>query len=299
MEFILVYPGAAEQDPLGRGGISDIAVRAEQAGFAGIALTEHPIPDARWLESGGHQSLDPFVGLAFAAATTSRLRLLTYLAVAPYRNPLLLAKAATTLDRLSGGRLVLGLGTGYLEHEFRALGVEFEERNALFDETLDVLPLAWSGDTFSYRGRHFEARDVTQQPTPTQTPIPIWIGGNAGVSRRRAADHGSGWMPIVGTSERARRTRTPQVRSLSDLAQLVTEVKEAAGPRGDSMTVAVRYREPLDPTNNTDDIERHREAFAAHDAAGVTALLVESTSPTIVRHRAFVEAFGDLYIEPA
>ena len=92
--------------------------------------------------AGGHQTLDPFVALAFAAAVTKRLRLLTYLAVVPYRNPFLLAKAAATLDRLSGGRFILGVGSGYLKTEFFALGVDFDERNALFDEALDVLPLA-------------------------------------------------------------------------------------------------------------------------------------------------------------
>ena len=83
---------------------------------------------------------------------TSRIRLLTYLAVVPYRNPFLLAKAAATVDKLSGGRFVLGVGTGYLKTEFRALGVDIEERNALFDEALDALPLHWKGETFDYQG---------------------------------------------------------------------------------------------------------------------------------------------------
>jgi alkanesulfonate monooxygenase SsuD/methylene tetrahydromethanopterin reductase-like flavin-dependent oxidoreductase (luciferase family) len=87
------------------------------------------------------------------AAATERLQLLTYLTVPPWRNPLLLAKTAATLDRLSRGRLILGVGTGYLKAEYAALGVEFEERNRLFDEALEVMPLAWSGDAFSYSGQ--------------------------------------------------------------------------------------------------------------------------------------------------
>ena len=83
--------------------------------------------------------------------------------MAPYRNPFLLAKAAATLDRLSGGRFILGVGTGYHKAEFFALGVDFDERNDLFDEMLDVLPLAWTGEPFSYHGRHFDARDVISQ----------------------------------------------------------------------------------------------------------------------------------------
>src|SRR5690349_15054263 len=151
------------------GDVGEIAARAEAAGFDGLSFTEHPAAGVNWLTHGGHQTLDPFVALAFAAAATSRLRLLTYLAVLPYRNPFLLAKTAATLDRLSGGRFTLGAGTGYHKTEFFALGVDFDERNALFDETLDVLPRAWSGEPFSYRGRHFDARDVIQRPRPRRS----------------------------------------------------------------------------------------------------------------------------------
>src|SRR3954453_9722726 len=152
MQFMFQYPETTgtEHDMLDPGPVDEVARAAEREGFDGLSFTEHPIPGARWLQSGGHQSLDPFVALAFAAAATTRLRLLTYLSVAPYRNPLLLAKTAATVDVLSGGRLILGLGTGYLKAEFRALGVDFDERNDLFDETLDVLPLHWSGEPFSY-----------------------------------------------------------------------------------------------------------------------------------------------------
>ena len=178
MKFILQYPQAngLERDMLDAGDVGEMAAAAEKAGFDGFSLTEHPIPGAKWLAQGGHQSVDPFVALAFAAAATTRLRLLTYLAVVPYRNPFLLAKASATLDRMSNGRFVLGVGSGYHKTEFFALGVDFEERNALFDEALEVLPLAWSGEAFSYKGRHFEARNVIQLPRPTQQPIPIWIG---------------------------------------------------------------------------------------------------------------------------
>ena len=132
MHFILGYPeqGGLAPDLLDSGPIGELAAAAERSGWDGFALTEHPAPGARWLEHGGHQTIDPFIGLAFAAAATERIRLLTYLAVAPYRNPLLLAKTTATLDRLSGGRLILGIGTGYHKTEFFALGVDFEERNA-------------------------------------------------------------------------------------------------------------------------------------------------------------------------
>src|ERR1700722_14907969 len=118
---------------------------AEDAGFAAVSLTEHPIPHDDWLATGGHDALDPFVGLSFAAAATSRVRLLTNLTPLPYRNPALLAKTVATLDRLSGGRVILGVGTGYLEKEFAALGVDFGEGNALFGASPHVLRTIWTG----------------------------------------------------------------------------------------------------------------------------------------------------------
>ena len=187
LQFVFHYPetNGSDGDLLDSGALDEVARAAETAGFDALALTEHPIPGARWLHAGGHQSLDPFVALGVrgrrhvAAATpdaTSR--------VAPYRNPFLLAKAAATVDKLSGGRMILGLGAGYQKSEFHALGVPLDERGALFDEVLDCLPLHWKGEPFSYEGRHFDARDVMARPKPVQDPIPIWIGGNSKAARR-------------------------------------------------------------------------------------------------------------------
>ena len=206
MRFMYAYPEmqGTERDMLDPGPIGEVARIAERVGFGGFALTEHPSPGARWLASGGHQSLDPFVALSYVAAVTTTMRLLTYVSVMPYRNPLLLAKTAATLDKLSGGRFILGVGTGYLKGEFRALGVDIEERNALFDEALDVLPMHWSGEPFSYKGRHFEAVECIGRPCPVQQPIPIWIGGNAKITRRRVAERAQGWMPLLVPPEVAK-----------------------------------------------------------------------------------------------
>src|SRR5438552_2072138 len=154
MEFLYLYPEryGAEGNMLDAGPVAEIAAAVEAAGFDGIAFTEHPAPGVAWLEAGGHQTIDPFIALGAAAAATTRIRLLTYLCVIPYRNPLMLAKSAATLDLISGGRFVLGVGTGYLKSEFHALGVDFDERNACFYEALEVMPKHWSGEPFSYEG---------------------------------------------------------------------------------------------------------------------------------------------------
>jgi alkanesulfonate monooxygenase SsuD/methylene tetrahydromethanopterin reductase-like flavin-dependent oxidoreductase (luciferase family) len=135
MRFIFQYPDlhGSHGDLFDAGPITELAAAAEANGWDGFSFTEHPAPTKRWLDAGGHQSLDPFAALSAVAAVTERLTLLTYLAVVPYRNPALLAKTAATVDRLSNGRFVLGVGTGYLKGEFFALGVDFEERNTLFD----------------------------------------------------------------------------------------------------------------------------------------------------------------------
>jgi probable F420-dependent oxidoreductase len=221
---------------------------------------------------------------------------MTYLAVLPYRNPFLLAKTAASLDRLSGGRLTLGVGTGYHKTEFFALGVDFEERNELFDEALDVLALAWSGEPFSYGGRHFEARDVVQRPRPAQQPIPVWIGGNSRLARTRVAARGQGWMPMGGTAELAATTRAPHLESLDDLAPLIAEVKEMAGERAGRLDFVSRYFDTGLAADPGRDVARHREAFARYEEIGVTWIVVGAEHPTPEEHRAFVDSFGATYL---
>lgn len=297
MKFLLVYPETTgpDGDLLEVGPVGEVAAAAEAAGFDGFALTEHPIPGARWLKAGGHQTLDPFVGLAFAAAATSRIRLLTYLTVVPYRNPLLLAKTAASLDRLSGGRLILGVGTGYQKSEFRALGVDLDERNTLFDEALEVLPMAWSGEAFSYKGLHFDAREVIAKPVPAQNPIPIWIGGNAAITRRRVAEAGQGWMPLGGTKELSKTTRTPHIGSNEQLADQIAMLREAAGPRGASIDVVVGYG--AHSTDGWHEVNRHREGFADLARIGVTGVVVSAPSGQAPRATEFIAAFGETYIK--
>jgi probable F420-dependent oxidoreductase len=301
MRFFYHYPetNGTEGDMLDAGPLLDVAVTAERSGFTGIALTEHPVPGARWLASGGHQSLDPLVALGYVAAATQRLQLLTHLVVAPYRNPFLLAKAAATADRLSGGRLILGLGAGYQKSEFYALGVDMAERNALFDEALDVLPLHWRGEPFSYHGRHFDARDVIARPRPARNPIPIWIGGNSRLSRRRVAERAQGWMPMMGPPQLSVTAQTAAITSLAQLADMIKEVRDAADAAGrtDSIEVLSSYQ---DRSIGSPAVEpdRHSEALAELEKAGVTSVVVTSDTHTPMATLEFLQAFGQTYLSP-
>ncbi|MEV5834926.1 LLM class F420-dependent oxidoreductase [Nocardia sp. NPDC052112] len=298
MRFILHYPETTgyDGDMLDVGALREVAVAAERSGFDGLSLSEHPIPGARWLASGGHQTLDPFVALGYVAGVTERLRLITYLAVLPYRNPFLLAKSAATLDKLSGGRAIIGMGTGYQKSEFHALGVDFDERNALFDEALEVLPLHWSGEPFSYQGRHFSARDVIARPRPVQNPIPIWIGGNSKLSRRRVAARAQGWIPMTGGAELSSTARTPELGTLDQLATKMAEVRSAAqdADRTDHIDLVYSYPDASIGTPAV-DADRHREAFAALAKAGVDWIVVSCRTGEAAATFDFIAEFGAIY----
>ena len=271
MRFIYQYPDTHGPDGsmLEAGDLGDMAAAAEAAGFDGFALTEHPAPSARWLAAGGHQTVDPFVALGYAAARTERITLLTYLTILPYRNPLLLAKSAATLALISNGRFVLGVGAGYLKGEFRALGVDFDTRNRRFDEALDVMAQHWSGEPFDYEGSDFSARAIQARPMPPE-PVPIWIGGNSALTRRRVAAGAQGWMPMLGSDELLATTRTPGVGGLEGLARLIGEVKAAAGDRGAALNFVLAHHDEALHRAPTEDIDRHLAVFAAYADAGIT-----------------------------
>jgi probable F420-dependent oxidoreductase len=298
VKYLIQHPEpiGIERDLLAAGDVLTVARALEDAGWDGVAFTEHPAPGYRWLaEGGGHQTLDPFVALAAAAAVTERIKLLTYLSVAPYRNPLLLAKAAASVDLISKGRFILGLGTGYLKTEFFALGVDFNERNELIDEALEVLPMHWSGERFSFSGKHFDARDIIARPSPRAGAIPIWIGGNAKITRRRVATRAQGWMPMSGPPEMATTTRTAHFSGLDDIAAAVRELKELAGERADQIDVMVLYTDDsiLKPGA---DVERHRDALGRIAEIGATWVSFAWDFSTEAETLAFVENFGSTYL---
>ncbi|WP_216909421.1 LLM class F420-dependent oxidoreductase [Nocardia noduli] len=302
MRFIFHYPETAgyEGSLLDAGPLPEVAAAAERHGFDGFSLSEHPAPGAKWLASGGHQTLDPFIALAFVAAATQRLRLITYLTVAPYRNPMLLAKTAASLDILSGGRMTVGMGTGYQKSEFHALGVDFDERNVLFDEALDVLPQHWSGEPFSYTGTHFSARDVVARPRPIQQPIPLWIGGNSALSRRRVAQRAQGWIPMSGGAELSTTARTPSLGPVPELARKIAEIREQAQAAGRTEHIDVVYSYSGEGiTKPTVDAQRHTDALAELAEAGVDWIVISSRTREQAETMDFIEGFGTTYLTAA
>ena len=213
--------------------VTACASAAEAAGFDACFVTDHPAPDAKWLAGGGHHALDPFVALSFAAAATTRLRLQTHILVLPYRNPLLTAKSVLSLDVLSGGRVILGVAPGYLKPEFAALGVDFDERNELTDEAIDVMRQVWTDGEIETVGRHFRTRGTVMRPRSPQVPHPpIWVGGNSTAAMRRAAERGQGWVPFPNPGGLTSRVRTPELSTLDELGRRIAILREHAAAIG-------------------------------------------------------------------
>jgi len=180
---------------------------AEAAGFESVWAGEHVVlPDPQVAPSPmapQDPALDPLVALAWAAAHTSTLRLATGIVILPQRNPVVLAKQVASLDVLSGGRLVLGVGVGYLEPEFRAIGADFEHRGAVTDEYLDAMERLWYDARPEFHGRYADFAGVDAYPRPVQRPIPIVVGGHTNRAYRRAVARGQGWYGFALTPETA------------------------------------------------------------------------------------------------
>lgn len=183
--------------------IRRFAIRAEELGIDDVWVSEHIIvPRDQFPRSP--LFYDPVLSLTWAAAVTTRVRLGTSVLVLPMRHPLPLAKELATLHNFSDGRLILGVGVGWLAPEFAALGVPFNERGRRLDEGLAMMRAVWSQDPVTFRARHIPAviEGMTMTPMPI-SPIPIWFGGSSDAALRRTARLGDGWHGSRETPEQA------------------------------------------------------------------------------------------------
>lgn len=303
MRFAITHPLVSHPyhpDLVTGAGVSRVAVAAEAAGFGGIGFTDHPAPSQRWLDGGGHDALDPFVALAFCAAATTRIRLIPNIVVLPYRNPFVVAKAAATLDVLSGGRFTLAVGAGYLKGEFAALGVDHAERNELFDEAIDVLKAVWTSDEVTVEGRHFSARGITAHPRPVSDPHPpIWIGGNSAQARQRVADRGDGWAPFPAPAGVAQTARTVALDTPERLATAIDDLHarlEAAGRDPASVDVTFSCAAGGDPALDGFDADAHLAGLADLAALGVTWVQVGVPGDSLDRAVETIRRYGEQVI---
>ncbi|MEE6271529.1 TIGR03619 family F420-dependent LLM class oxidoreductase [Streptomyces diastatochromogenes] len=189
----------AEEWEAGAGPADLVAVAraADRAGYAYVACCEHVAIPRRLAGPMGTVWYDPVATLSYLAAVTERVRLLSHVAVVGLRHPLLGAKQYATVDRLSGGRLILGVGAGHVREEFEAVGVDFARRGAVLDEAIDALKAALGEEEFpEFKGERFAFGGLGQAPRPVQLPRPpVWVGGSSPAAVRRAAVRGDGWLP--------------------------------------------------------------------------------------------------------
>jgi len=228
MKFTLEYPSELPTAPdtfLRPEVIQQVATRADNSGFSAVALSEHPAPSAKWRRNGGHNTIDPVAALSFMAGVTNRIRLLTNLYVLPFRNPYMAAKSLTSVDILSKGRLIAGVGAGYLRAEFAALGVAHERRAELFDEALEALRHIWANPETAVSGADFAAPGPLWLQQPVQRPgPPIWIGGNGPAALRRVTAYGDGWMPIIADTTMAAAMRTTAIENPDQFSTAVSRL---------------------------------------------------------------------------
>jgi probable F420-dependent oxidoreductase, Rv2161c family len=173
-----------------------IAETADRLGYHHLTCSEHvAVPtDAARVRGGTYW--DPLATLGFLAGLTRRIRLATNVLVLGYHHPLAVAKSYGTLDRLSGGRVVLGVGVGTLEEEFELLGAPFADRGRRADDALRALRAAWATRTPAYAGTYYRFHDLVVDPHGVQPHLPIWVGGRTARSLRRACRFGDGWVPF-------------------------------------------------------------------------------------------------------
>jgi probable F420-dependent oxidoreductase len=268
------------------GAVAEMAQAAEAAGADAVNCTDHPFPNDEWMATGGHHALDLFVTLAFAAAHTSRLRLHTNLSVIPYRSPGVLAKSVATLDQLSGGRTIIGVGAGYQEREFDALGVDFAQRNQLTDDGIRTMTAIWTGE--SVNGN-------TALPRPAQWPRPpIWVGGNSRQAMRRAVELGDGWCPVPNPRSLVARRRTSSLETVDDFRLRVEELRAHAASVGRSGPFELPFMPfsglPHDRSvAATDEFVRQAEELAG---AGATYLVVSPQAESRAQFLDQVEHLG-------
>ena len=249
-----------------------LARRAEEFGLDSVWVHDHVFNVGHVFERiGGKPYYEPLTLLTFVAARTARVRLGTSVLVLPYHNPIRLAKTAATLDVLSGGRLILGVGVGAIEQELLALGTPFKERGHFTDEAIAVMRTLWSAEDPGFEGKYSSFAGMKFSPKPVQKPsIPVVIGGVSRAAIRRAARVGDGWQPL-GLSPEALAQGMAALREEAracgrDAAKIPVSLAMSIAP-----STPRRYALGTDPA----EIARNAKAFAQ---VGVETLVISANT---------------------
>jgi len=247
----------------GVGDVVTVVQEAERLGYDWVACSEHiAIPAAASTVRGGRY-FDPFSTLGFLAAKTSRVGLLTHMVVLPYHHPLELVKRLGTLDVLSGGRVIIGVGVGSLQPEFEVLGHAFDGRGERSDDAIRAIRASWGHRVPEYHGSHYEFEGFIVEPSGLPRPVEVWVGGRTRRSLRRALELGDAWMPFGF--------------KLDELSELLTQgaVLDALARRNGEhdrpLQLILAPEPPIDPLGEPD---RTAEFLASYVALGATGFSV-------------------------
>jgi probable F420-dependent oxidoreductase len=243
--------------------IAPFARAAEEAGFDSLWVFDHVVirkeqgsrypyaPDGRMGFSPQHDFLEALTLLTYVAAVTRRVTLGTSVLVVPMRPPVYLAKILASLDRLSGGRVVLGAGVGWWKEEFEALGVPFERRGKRMDECLALLKALWRDEWVDFRGDFYECVDWTCNPKPAAGHIPLWLGGESPAQLRRVGEVADGWLATAKS-----------LPTLLDDFDVAREAATAAGRDPAALELALEAAGVIG-SNGMEETASHLQALAA------------------------------------
>jgi probable F420-dependent oxidoreductase len=237
--------------------IARVVVEAERLGYDFCTCSEHVAVPVEAAAARGGTYWDPLPTFGYLAARTERIRFATFVLVLGYHHPLAIAKRYGTLDRVSNGRVVLGVGVGSLEEEFVLLGAEFEHRGAMGDEAIRAVRASLAEPEPHFDGDYFAFAGFVVDPAAVQDHLPIWVGGRTGRSLRRAVELADGWAPFgLRTAE------------LAEMLQRAHDT-EAWAARPEPLDVIVQNDRPLDPIEEPD---RAAEQLARYGDIGATAV---------------------------
>ncbi len=271
-----------------RASLLTFAREMEQLGYESLWASDHiviphtirsryPYSDTGQFPLGPDTTfLEPLTVLAMVAGVTERAKLGTTVLVLPHRHPVLAAKALATLDHLSGGRVILGAGVGWMREEIELLGAPFDERGAWTDEALRIMRACWTEERVSFRGRFFSFDDMGVAPKPPAGPIPVWIGGHTARALRRVAELGDGWHAAFAT---------PDV-----MRDGIAKLREAGAAAGrDPSTIALSVRLGLSAKRPADEVVAELKALRD---LGVSHVVLETRMSDVDDTTRILERFA-------
>jgi len=262
--------------------VADIARSADRLGYHHLTCSEHVIVPTDVAVVRGSRYWDPLATFGYLAALTTRVRFATNVLVLGYHHPLEIAKRYGTLDRLSGGRLILGLGVGTLREEFELLDVPFADRGPRADDALSALRSSLSVSVPEYDGRYYRYSNMVLDPCALQPRVPLWIGGRTARSLRRAVELGDGWVPFG-------------IRA-SEVSSMLAEARgtPAWGVRAGPLEVVLRNGRPADPLVDPGGTRTMVEKLVV---AGATGLQLSFVHRSLSHYLEQMEAMADLLFD--